>query len=527
MTHRVDARALAGLQREISVSEFFARNRHLLGLDTPARALLTAVKEAVDNALDACEEAGILPEIRIDIAPRGERAYLVTVEDNGPGIVEDQVGRIFGKLLYGSKFHELRQSRGQHGMGIAAAGMYGQLTTGQPTKISTRTGKSRPAWEFLLSLDTTKNRPIVHRRQRTDWTIAHGTRVEIELEGQVQRGPHSVAEFVRQTAIANPHATLVFEGPDGERIVHRRTVRARPPRPRPMRPHPHGIDLGTLVSMTTRTRCRTLATFLQREFSRVGPTTASAILRRAGLSRRAATTPRGLTHAQAAALHRAFGATRISAPSAACLVPIGEDVVRKSLEARLAASFCTAVTRPPAVYRGHPFQVEVGLAFGHGGAVDEDRADASATVLRFANRVPLLYQAGACATTQAVVATSWRRYGLQQSHGALPTGPVAILLHVASVWVPFTSESKDAIADDPEIARELRLALQECGRRLAHHLAHVRHAREENERRDRIASYVPHIAAALQEILGLDDEVRDGLVSRLDATIDRRRSEAA
>ena len=124
---------MASRQRDISVSEFFLKNRHLLGFDTPAKALVTAVKEAVDNALDACEEAGILPDIRVEVRDRYGRSRVV-VEDNGPGIVESQIARIFGKLLYGSKFHKLSQSRGQQGMGISAAGMYGQLTVGKPVQ---------------------------------------------------------------------------------------------------------------------------------------------------------------------------------------------------------------------------------------------------------------------------------------------------------------------------------------------------------------------------------------------------------
>ena len=138
---------MAGKQREISVSEFFLKNRHLLGFDTPAKALVTAVKEAVDNALDACEEAGVLPEIVVEVRGRLGRSR-VTVEDNGPGIVESQISRIFGKLLYGSKFHKFSQSRGQQGMGISAAGMYGQLTVGKPLHIIKswlRLSEQRPA----------------------------------------------------------------------------------------------------------------------------------------------------------------------------------------------------------------------------------------------------------------------------------------------------------------------------------------------------------------------------------------------
>jgi DNA topoisomerase VI subunit B len=132
---RATAEGMAAKQRDISVSEFFAKNRHLLGFDNPRKALLTAVKEAVDNSLDACEEAGILPEIWVHMEQTGENRFKLAVQDNGPGIVKKQIPLIFGKLLYGSKFHRLRMSRGQQGIGISAAGMYGMLTTGKPVKI--------------------------------------------------------------------------------------------------------------------------------------------------------------------------------------------------------------------------------------------------------------------------------------------------------------------------------------------------------------------------------------------------------
>src|SRR5512136_148583 len=190
-----NALEMAGRQREISVSEFFLKNRHLLGFDTPAKALVTAVKEAVDNALDACEEAGVLPEITVEVRGRFERSR-VAVEDNGPGIVEGQIARIFGKLLYGSKFHKLSQSRGQQGMGISAAGMYGQLTVGKPL-----------ASELYVSIDTANNRPDIHKRKRIAWSRPHGTRVEMEIEGVNQVGPHSVEAYLKLTAIANPHVS--------------------------------------------------------------------------------------------------------------------------------------------------------------------------------------------------------------------------------------------------------------------------------------------------------------------------------
>ena len=207
---RQTAESMAGRQREISISEFFSKNRHLLGFDNPQKALLTAVKEAVDNSLDACEEAGFLPSIRITIRHVEDERFRVSVEDNGPGIVKAQIPKIFGKLLYGSKFHILKQSRGQQGIGISAAGMYGLLTTGKPIVITSRTGAGKPAHYYEIQIDTRKNTPQIITDRIVDWESPHGTRVEIELVGTYKKGRHSVEDYVRQTAIANPHCEIFY-----------------------------------------------------------------------------------------------------------------------------------------------------------------------------------------------------------------------------------------------------------------------------------------------------------------------------
>jgi DNA topoisomerase-6 subunit B len=260
---------MAERQRDISVSEFFLKNRHLLGFDTPAKALVTAVREAVDNALDACEEAGILPEISVQVTDRYGK-YRVVVEDNGPGIVENQIARIFGKLLYGSKFHKLSQSRGQQGMGISAAGMYAQLTVGKPLHIVSRVKREKLASEMYVTVDVARNRPDIHRRKQIPWERPHGTRVEMEIEGHYQKGSHSIETYLKQTAIANPHVTLVYIDPQKNETRFERTVKKLPPRPKEIKPHPYGIELGRLIQMLSGSKKHTLLQFLTCEFSRVG-----------------------------------------------------------------------------------------------------------------------------------------------------------------------------------------------------------------------------------------------------------------
>jgi len=549
--HALTAADLSAQQRDISVSEFFLKNRHLLGFDSGAKALVTTVKEAVDNALDACEEAGILPEIRVEVsASRHEDdVFVVSVEDNGPGIVEEQLSRIFGKLLYGSRFHKLAQSRGQQGMGIAAAGMYAELTTGKPLHVLSRVKGEPKATEMHVSIDTARNRPVLHKKRHVKWDRPHGTRVEAELQGHYQKGPHSVEMYLKQTAMANPHVTLHLRGPDGESSAYKRVNRVLPPRPVAVKPHPHGVELGLLIQMLRQTRCRNLLQFLESEFARVGRKTAQEIIQRAHTHVSSRSYPRRIAHAEANALYRAMQRVPVSAPTTDCIVPIGEAQLLAGLRNEVAADFHAVVTRPAAVYRGNPFQVEIAIAYGrpdtgnapkaavNGSAKGEGKrsrpgGDATALVsaadepirlLRFANRVPLLYEPGACAITKAVIQTNWRHYGLKQSKGSLPLGPLLVMAHIASVWVPFTSEAKEAIAAYPEIVKELTLGLQECGRRLAAHVRRQAQRRQEIERRAYVERYLPYIGEALQDILGLSDKDRDGAVHRLDDTLRRTR----
>jgi len=477
---RRSAADLARQQRDISVSEFFAKNRHLLGFDNPSKALLTTVKEGVDNALDACEEAGILPTVRVEIRQVQETRFRVAIEDNGPGILRKQVPRIFGSLLYGSKFHRLKQSRGQQGIGISAAGMYGLLTTGKPVLITTRTEKSRDAHQLELVIDTRKNEPKVTRDEPVDWPPGHGTRVEIELEGAYRGGQHSVDAYIRQISLANPHAEITYVPPRAEEHgashVFPRVSQDLPPETEEIKPHPYGVELGVLMQMFRDTKARNLRSCLSGDFSRVSPKTAAAICEKAKVapSRR----PSEIGREEAEKVHAAIQSTKIMAPPVDCIAPIGEDLIESALRAEVEADFYAAVTRRATVYRGNPFLIEVGLAYG--GSLP---AEEPVTLYRYANRVPLQYQQGACAITRAVTGTDWRSYQLQHPRGALPLGPALLMVHIASVWVPFTSESKEAIAHYPEIVKEIRLGLQECGRRVATHIRRRRREADEAKKR--------------------------------------------
>ncbi len=512
------AEDMARRQREISVAEFFTKNRHLLGFDNPRKALLTTIKEGVDNSLDACEEAGILPDIKVLIAPsKEEDRFRVTIEDNGPGILKKQIPKIFAKLLYGSKFHRLKMSRGQQGIGISAAGMYGQLTTGKPVSITSKISRSKPAHYYELEIDTKRNEPRIIVDETVEWKVDKGTKVDIELEAKFQKGRQSVEEYLEQTAIANPHVSLQFITPNGETKKYKRASKELPAQTNEIKPHPYGVELGVLIKMLHDTKARTLQSFLHSEFSRVSSSVAKSICEKAKLYERAR--PTRIARQEADNLFKAINHTKIMNPRTDCLSPIGEELILAGLKKQIDADFYTSVTRPPAVYRGNPFQIEAGLAYGGSLPVE-----GLARVLRYANRVPLLYQQSACAMSKSVLNTAWRNYALSQSAGALPSGPLVIVVHMASVWVPFTSESKEAVAHYPEIIKEVRLALQECGRRLAVFIRRRRKAADSQRKKEYIQQYIPHIAIALREMLELSDRQETTMVKQLTDVLERSRS---
>ena len=611
-SRRASAESLAAKQREISVSEFFAKNRHLLGFDNPRKALLTTVKEAVDNALDACEEAGILPDVTVVIEELEESAkvrrhegakgagpeakepasekrsaqsqrYRVTIVDNGPGIVRKQVEHIFGRLLYGSKFHRLKMSRGQQGIGISAAGMYGLLTTGRPMVIHTRPNASRRAHHIELAMNTKTNRAEVTVDDETDdFPIARlsaltsgtrdlasrgeflspdvyrtGTSVSIELEGKYQRGRGSVDEFLELTAIANPHAKITFVPPSkvspveaddvgldfakpkgggtqtddaaatqasstgvtaadlettehGGVIVFPRGVNELPPETKEIQPHPRGLELGTLLQMLKEAEAErpgvSLYSFLQDKLSRVSPGSASALCKSVGVTTR--TKVADIEPAQAERLFAELQAIKLPPPPTDCLAPIGVRQLLAGMLKGVKAEFYAASSRQAEIYRGRPFLIEAAIAFGGDLAADE-----SARVIRFANRVPLQYQQAACSSFKAVLETNWRNYDLQQPRGSAPVGPLVIMIHMASVWVPFTSESKEAIADYDEIRKEMKLALQECGRKLGTYVRKRQLMKRQGERRDIFERYIGEVAKACEAITGADaDKLYEALL---------------
>ncbi|MFC7203520.1 DNA topoisomerase VI subunit B [Haloferax namakaokahaiae] len=686
------AEELAKGQREISIAEFFEKNKHMLGFDSGARGLVTAVKEAVDNALDATEEAGIQPDIYVEISEAGNY-YRLVIEDNGPGITKEQVPKVFGKLLYGSRFHAREQSRGQQGIGISAAVLYSQLTSGKPAKITSRTQGSQDAEYFELVIDTDKNEPEIRTAKTTSWDRPHGTRIEVEMEANM-RARQQLHDYIQHTAVVNPHARIELREPGLDApMKFERATDQLPRQTKEIRPHPHGVELGTLLKMLNATDSYSVSGFLQEEFTRVGAKTSEKIVnsfrdRHFGREMTWKTPVEGqhelvavvedavsnkgqgptakfaeeltdkilgkdriaheelvtlvsnvaasvgeetgtsfgdtvqanvveavwplLTDSREADIYaiidevastqkddagkssmarslstqfaestdekdraskvdieefvrwaaertkeredETYGETAqeniveaiwsrmrtvsddvptvrvisddrdiardlleamreadILAPPTDCLSPITPELVEAGLKKEFDADFYAAATRDAEVHGGDPFIVEAGIAYG-----GEIKAEGKIDLLRFANRVPLVYQQGACAITQVVKGIGWRNYGLDQPGGSgMPNGPAVLMVHVASTNVPFTSESKDALADVPAIRDEVELAIREASRELKSYLKKRRSLQKRRQKQDVIGRILPQMATKLAEVTGNDQPNIDGALARI------------
>ena len=505
------ANKMASNQKQIAISEFFEKNKHFLGFDSLPRSIITAVKEAVDNSLDACEEARILPDIKVKISKidtRKDILELVT-EDNGPGIPQKSIEKVFGQLLFGSRFHAIRQSRGQQGIGITGVVMYSQLTTGKPTHVQSKIAGEPTAVSVNIGLDTRKNKAVKSEQTRVIWenddlTLKeHGLRVTTKMKAKYQRGRQSVFQYLRMTSIVNPHAEITFTDPDGE-IYHWPRVTERLPRKvDAIKPHPHGIELGQLQRMCRESQDSRLTVFLRQNFSGVSMRAAKELCEAAGLQ--VSAKPKSMKPDDVRALLEAFQGERLVnkkrikllSPPTNCLSPIEEMLIKKGLSKTIDSKFISTMTRAPSVSHGNPFQVEVGLIFG-----EDMAADKHVEILRFANRVPLMYQQGGCLLTKAIESVDWRQYGLEQAGGkGVPKGPAAILVHLASTNVQFTSEAKEALSDNEFVFEETRKAMLEMGRGLRKHLEKKKKMAKTREKFELINDILPAIAAKSASIL--------------------------
>jgi len=481
--------------KEHSVSEFFRKNAAMLGYTGKVRSLTTVVHEAVTNSLDACEEAGILPDIKVEIRRVGEdpEHLRVAVEDNGPGIPERFIPRVFGKMLAGTKLHRLLQQRGQQGIGISGAVMFAQITSGKPALIRTSTGDGKVV-EMEVSINLDRNEGEVHSRRVWEGK-GRGTRIELELKEVVyQRSRYSPFHYLRMTSVANPHARITLEEPDGTRVVFERVVREVPKPPQPMPLYPKGLMADDLLALCRTSTHRTLGATLM-ELSRMTKRKVEEAERLSGV--RMDKRPQELTWEEAERLVGAFRQMKFMAPSSSGLRPIGKEHIEKSLKQMYEPEFVAAVTREPKFYRGGiPFVVELGMAYG-GRAGRREEEGTGMELLRFANRAPLIFDQGGCVITSALRDVDWGRYGLDPE-----TSPFTVFVNLCSAYVPYTSAGKQSIADEPEIYEELRFAAMDVARELRLYLYRKTRQKEREERAGIFERFLPIIARKASSLAG-------------------------
>lgn len=480
---------------KISPADFFYRNRDIAGFTNPSRSLYTSIRELVENSLDACELGKILPNISVELHEEGEgsndtKIYKLRVEDNGIGVKAEHIPNAFATVFYGSKYG-LRQTRGTFGLGGTMALLYGQITTNKPFTVISSTGDDEIN-KFTLMIDIIENKPIIVEHETFEnkdrW---HGTIISYYLEADYSNTRGKIIEYFRNTAIANPYASLMFVDPKGRLYYFPRSTNIMPDPPKDALPHPVGVDVEMMRRLISNTSSRTLLSFLTSEFQRVGEKTASEVIRVAGLDPNI--NPKNLTHEQITSLVDAikrYGKFR--APDPTPLSPIGKDLLETGIKAILSPEFLYVVQRPPASYSGFPFIVEAAIAYGGAIPPSED-----IQVYRFANKIPLLYDEKADVVWKVISERiNWSNYNVQKG------APIAVITHICSLKVPYKSVGKEAIADRPEIERELTIALRECARELKSYLIRLEKRAATLKRVNIYAKYLPKIAKFSASLAG-------------------------
>lgn len=499
----VDAEQIAKEFKEHSVAEFFKKNKQMLGLYGKVRTLTTVIHEYCTNSIDAAEEANILPEVDVKIEEIGPEYYEVTAKDNGPGLTKATVGKALGQLLAGTKFHRLIQSRGQQGIGASGVTMLSQMTTGKPVRVITGTSKGKPI-SLEVSIDPKLNQPKISNIKELNREF-RGLAVQAKIKGVLYReSEQGPLEYLRRTAIANPHTQIRFTDPSGQKFLFKRSAASVPKPPVSVKPHPKGVTVDEIITMAKYTDSRKVSSFLRSDFDRMGQKSLEEIAKRVSFDLNK--DPKQLRWDEAEEIVKAFKEIDFIAPSADALRPIGGERIKKSLQNIVEPEFLHVLTRKPEVYAGgFPFEVEIAICYGgksgrtvQGAEGQEKRLE----IMRFANGAPLLFDAGNCAITKAVHSIDWKRYDIRDIDNA----PVTVLVNFISVYVPYTGAGKQAIADLDEVMEEIRLALMQSGRKAGRYISTKRKEAERQMKRELFYKYIPEIVNALNAITKTDKE---------------------
>lgn len=510
-----------------STAEYFSKNLQQVGFSSPTKAVLTTLKEAIDNSLDACEEESILPELKVTIEKVGAGTMKNTdliricVEDNGPGLEVDDLSKVFGEYLASSKFGRGRCSRGQQGIGISAATTWAQLTSAKGARVITKTKRMRQAVSALVQVDIKNNRGLLQDKKTLNWDRPHGVSVEFFIDGRLQiQGEGGINTYLLGTSLVNPHLSLHYKLGDAEWQHIERVSNECPHVPEATEPHPHTMKLGEFIAHSHLFGKVSLANWLKKGFSRVTDNTLAELVKN-GLSKKLLdASVDSLTEVHFKDLFTVLQKTELLAPSTKSVITIGEDAFAKSIRRLGEVDFFAVVTRRPTICDFKPVAVEVAVARLTSSVREPGSGDdPPAQVLRFANRVPLQFDKAACAIVQSICSVNWRTYGMQQPRESIPQGPYVIAVSLVSPFIKFKNASKETIDGSDELVEEIRRALIQVGQRLSRHIRKEDRAADLEEKLRHIEQFGPILVETLCRITKVSDarkqKATEGLVRLL------------
>jgi DNA topoisomerase-6 subunit B len=477
-----------------SSAEYFSKNLQQVGFSSYTKASLTTIKEAIDNSLDACEDAGILPEVFVLIEKVGEgtaknaEAIRIRVEDNGPGLEVDDVVKVFGEYLASSKFGRGRCSRGQQGIGISAVTTWAQLTSARGATVITKTKKMRKAVQCIVEVDIKHNRGTLKSKENVEWGRENGLACEFVIDARIQlNGEGGLLAYLNGTTLVNPHLTLRYKILDQDEVTIPRVTDEIPEIPEATDPHPHTMKLGEFIAHSHLFGRVTIGAWLKKGFSRVSDGVIKE-MKATGLKQ--SLLDMSVDKASEENFKQVFAAlqkAKLMAPSTSSVLSIGEGGLAKSIQRVGQVDFFSVVSRKPAICDFKPVLVETAIAR----LLDRPSEEDPVTLLRFANRVPLQFDKSACAMTQAAESVNWRAYGLNQPKGSLPLGPYIMAVSVVSPFIKFKNASKETVDASDELVEEIRRTLIQAGQRLSKHIRRETKEADLEKKRQHIEMFAP------------------------------------
>lgn len=492
-----------------STAEYFAKNLQQVGFSSPLKAVLTTLKEAVDNSLDACESSEILPDLLVEVTKVGTGStkntdlIKIVVEDNGPGIEGDDLAKVYGEYLASSKFGRGQCSRGQQGIGISAATTWAQMTNARGVQVISKTKSMRKAISAQVDVDIKSNTGVLKNKETIDWDRAHGTRVEFLLDGRIQmNGDGGLVTYIEGTVLVNPHMTITYKLQENDYVTITRVSTEVPQLPEATLPHPHTFKLGEFITHGTLFGKVSVSKFLKTGFSRISDQSIKDFVKN-GLPKALVEKPlTSLNEEDFKKVFQAVQATELMAPSTKSVLTVGEESLSKSILRLGEIDFFAVVTRKPTICDFKPVVVEVALARFK---TRQTEADSPVQLLRFANRVPLQFDKSGCAITWAIESVNWKTYGLAQPKDSLPIGPYIFAVSIVSPFIKFKNASKETIDASEELVAEIRLALIQAGQKLSRHIKKEFKEADLERKLSHIEQFGPILVEHLARIVGAND----------------------